>query len=88
MSKLIRGVPLIMAVNECGGEAVMREKLFVLSFLGLVGCGAETAGTAATVATLKAKETQQAQETKEQVVQQVNDAQKQAEQRLKAAEDK
>ncbi len=54
----------------------------------LVGCGVETAGTAATVATLKAKEIKQGQETKEQIVNQLDEANRVAEQRLKDAESK
>jgi hypothetical protein len=56
--------------------------------LFLAGCGVESVGTAATVATMKAKEGQQAQESKQQVVQQLDDVQKQSEQRLKDAESK
>jgi len=55
---------------------------------GLVGCGVETTGTAATMATLKAKELKKAQESKDQAIRQLNDAQKQSEQRLKDDESK
>jgi Na+-translocating ferredoxin:NAD+ oxidoreductase RnfG subunit len=54
----------------------------------LAGCGAETAGTAATVATLKAKEAQQGEEAKEQIVKQLDEVNRTAEQRLKEAENK
>lgn len=56
--------------------------------LGLAACGVETAGTAATVAAMKAKEAQQGQETKEQLVKQLDEANRLAEQRLKDAEAK
>lgn len=66
----------------------MEKLLTLIAASLLVGCGVETAGTAATVATLKAKEAQQAQESKEKLMQNLDDAQKQAEQRLKEAESK
>ena len=67
---------------------MMKCLLVLMSTLCLAACGVETASTTATVATMKAKETQQAQETKEQAIRQLDDAQKQAEQRLKGAEEK
>lgn len=60
----------------------------LLVALGLAGCGAETAGTAATVAAIKAKEAKQGQELKEQVVNQLDEANRLAQQRLKDAENK
>lgn len=66
----------------------MRQCFRLLILLVVAGCGVETANTAATVATLKAKEAQQAQASKEQVVRQVEDLQKQADQRLKGSEEK
>lgn len=55
--------------------------------VALTGCGAsETATTAAVVATGKAREVEQAQATKERVEQQVLQAEQQAAERLKAAE--
>jgi hypothetical protein len=65
----------------------IKQIIIVLSIY-LAGCGVESAGTAATVATMKAKETQQAQENKEQVVKQLDDMQKQVDQRMKGAEEK
>ena len=64
-----------------------RGSTFLLALV-LAGCGVETAGTAATVATLKAQEVKQGQETKAQVVKQLDDMNKQGEQRLKDAEGK
>jgi hypothetical protein len=64
-----------------------RSSTFLLALV-LAGCGVETAGTAATVAALKAQEVKQGQETKEQVIKQLDDMNKQAEQRLKDADGK
>jgi hypothetical protein len=64
-----------------------RGSTFLLALV-LAGCGVETAGTASTVATLKAQEVKQGQETREQVVKQLDDMNKQAEQRLKDADGK
>ena len=66
----------------------MRRLPVLVAALCLAGCGVETASTAATVATLKAKEAQQAQESKDQVIRQLDDVQKQTDQRLKGAEEK
>jgi len=61
----------------------------VLAAFALAGCGvSETAGTAATIATMKAQEAKQGQATKEQVLNQIDAANQQAEQRLKDAEPK
>lgn len=69
-------------------ETIMLKVLAGIATLCLAGCGIESAGTAATTASLKAKEVQQAQESKEQVTRQIDDLQKQADQRLKEAEGK
>lgn len=53
--------------------------------IGLCACGAETAGTAATVATLKAQEAKQAAQTKEQLLNQIDEAGKKAEERRAAS---
>ena len=66
----------------------MRKLLVLMAESWLAGCGVETAGTAATVATLKAKEARQAQQSKENLMQNLDEAQKQAEQRLREAESK
>lgn len=66
----------------------MNKTLLLLLTLGLAGCGIETAGTAATIATMKAKEAKQGQETKEQLIKQLDEANRLAEQRLKDAEGK
>jgi len=66
----------------------MNRTFALLLTLTLAGCGVETAGTAATVAAMKAKEAKQGQETKEQVLKQIDEANRQAEQRLKDAEAK
>ena len=64
-----------------------RTLVCALGFI-LAGCGVETAGTAATVATLKAEEAKQGQASKEKIVNQLDAVNQQAEQRLKAAENK
>ena len=66
----------------------MKKMIPSLFLLCLAGCGIESAGTAATAASLKAKELQHAQEMKEQVVKQLDEVQKQADQRIKEAEGK
>jgi len=66
----------------------MTKTLALLLTLALAGCGVETAGTAATIAAMKAKEAQKAQETKEQLVKQLDEANRVAEQRLKDTEAK
>lgn len=66
----------------------MRGLILPMAVLCLAGCGIETASTAATAAALKAKEAQHAQDTKAQVVNQLDAAQRQADQRLKEAEGK
>jgi hypothetical protein len=53
---------------------------------GLSGCGAETVGTAAVVATQKQQEIEQAQQLKESVLQQIDAAQAQSQQRLEQAQ--
>ncbi len=64
----------------------MQKLILPMAVLCLAGCGIETAGTAATAASLKAKELQHAQDTQAQVVNQLDAAQRQADQRLKDAE--
>ena len=61
--------------------------LFVLMCDGfLSACGVETATTAAAVATAKAKEAQAAKKTEARVIQQIDAANQQAEQRLQEAD--
>lgn len=66
----------------------MKSLVFFCALASLTGCGVESAGTAATVAGLKAKEAQQASETRVEVGKQIDAMQMQAEQRMKAAEEK
>lgn len=56
------------------------------SALCLTGCGAETVGTAAVVATQKQQEIEQGQKLKDTVLQQIDAAQAQSQQRLEQAE--
>ena len=56
------------------------------SALCLAGCGAETVGTAAVVATQKQQEIEQGQKLKESVLQQIDAAQAQSQQRLEQVE--
>ncbi len=60
--------------------------LLFTSALGLTGCGAETVGTAAVVAKQKQQEIEQGQQLKESVLQQIDAAQAQSQQRLEQAE--
>lgn len=60
--------------------------LLIASALCLPGCGAETVGTAAVVATQKQQEIEQGQQLKESVLQQIDAAQAQSQQRLEQAE--
>jgi NifU-like protein involved in Fe-S cluster formation len=62
-----------------------RLSALALSLL-LTGCGADVATTAATEATFKAKEVEQARKTKEQVVQKLDAANQEAQQRLEQAD--
>ncbi|MDO8930962.1 MAG: hypothetical protein Q7U97_01080 [Rhodocyclaceae bacterium] len=66
----------------------MNKSIAILLTLALAGCGAETAGTAATVAALKAKEIRQGEETQKQVVEQLDAANRLADQRRKDADGK
>jgi hypothetical protein len=60
--------------------------LLFTSALCLTGCGAETVGTAAVVATQKQQEIEQGQQLKESVLQQIDAAQAQSQQRLEQNE--
>ncbi len=60
--------------------------LLFTSALCLTGCGAETVGTAAVVATQKQQEIEQGQKLKESVLQQIDAAQAQSQQRLEQVE--
>ena len=60
--------------------------LLFTSALVLTGCGAETVGTAAVVAKQKQQEIEQGQQLKESVLQQIDAAQAQSQQRLEQAE--
>lgn len=66
----------------------MKHMVLSMALLCLAGCGIESAGTAATAASLKAKELQQAQAAQAQFVKQLDEVQRQADQRLKDAEGK
>ena len=67
----------------------MKRIALLLAPLALAACGvSETASTAATVAAMKAQEAKQGQAAKEQLINQLDAADKQAEQRLKDAEAK
>lgn len=65
----------------------MIRTLALFLTLALAACGVETAGTAATIAAMKAKEVKQGEEAKEQIVEQLAEANRLAEQRLKDAAD-
>ncbi len=64
----------------------MQRLSAIVLVLLLAGCGADVATTAATEAALKAKEVEQAQKTKEQVVQKLDAANQEAQQRLQQAD--
>lgn len=64
----------------------MYKPLILIALLGLAGCGAETVGTAAIVAKQKQQEIEEGEKLKESVLQQIDAAQAQQQQRLQEAE--
>lgn len=64
----------------------MQRLVTVAISILLAGCGADVASSAATAAALKAKEVEQAKKTEQQVVQKIDAANLEAQQRLEDAD--